>query len=119
MTRPLDAARQKALLLCFRLPPAQTMVARTSSITNAFVSALIPPIAPLLEEVDEALTILDLDPFQLSCAYCGRPYDTWDHLRPLVTDRRPTGYITEIANLVPSCNGCNSSKGKSYWKTWI
>jgi HNH endonuclease len=115
----LDVTRQQALLLCIRLPPAQTMVARKSTLTNAFVSALIPRIEPTVEEIDEALTILALDPFDLRCAYCGNPYDTWDHLRPLVTARRPTGYITEIANLVPACNRCNSSKGKSHWKEWM
>jgi hypothetical protein len=34
-------------------------------------------------------------------------------------DAEPTGYITEIANLVPSCGKCNQSKGKSYWRTWM
>jgi hypothetical protein len=119
MTRVLDSTRQASLIRCFRLPPAQTMVARKSTLTNAFVSALIPRIEPRIEEIDEALTILGLDPFDLRCAYCGNPYDTWDHLRPLVTDRRPTGYITEIANLVPACGKCNSSKGKSHWRDWL
>lgn len=115
----LDLAREDALKRCFRLPPAQTMVARTSTITNAFVSALIPRIQPKTEEIEEALKILALDPLNLQCAYCGSPYDTWDHLRPLVTDKKPTGYITEIANLVPACSRCNSSKGKSHWKAWM
>jgi hypothetical protein len=95
------------------------MAARKSTLTNAFVSALIPRIEPTAEEIAEALTILALDPFDLRCAYCGNPYHTWDHLRPLVMDRRPTGYITEIANLVPACGPCNSSKGGSHWKTWM
>ena len=63
--------------------------------------------------------ILALDPNDLRCSYCGQDYNTWDHLRPLVTDKRPTGFITEIANLVPACNPCNSSKGGSYWKDWM
>lgn len=95
------------------------MVARKSTLTNAFVSALIPAYSPSVEEIDEALRLLYLDPFDLRCAYCGSKWHTWDHLRPLVTNCKPTGYITEIANLVPSCSPCNSSKGKSHWRKWM
>jgi hypothetical protein len=116
---PIDPTRREALHRCFRLPPAQTMVARKSTLTNAFVSALVPSFDASAEEVDEALRILELDPFDLKCAYCGSKWDTWDHLRPLVTKCKPTGYITEIANLVPSCSRCNSSKGASHWEKWM
>jgi hypothetical protein len=116
---PLDPLRREALVRCFRLPPPQTMVARKSTLTNAFVSALIPSFSATVEEVDEALTILALDPFDLRCCYCGGPWHTWDHLRPLVTRCKPTGFVTEIANLVPSCSPCNSSKGASAWKKWM
>lgn len=116
---PLDALRREALLQCFRLPPPQTMVARKSTLTNAFVSALIPSFVADAEEIDEALRILGLDPFDLRCSYCGGLYHTWDHLRPLVTKCKPTGYVTEIANLVPACSPCNSSKGASPWKKWM
>src|SRR5947208_2927654 len=116
---PLDATRREALLRCFGLPPSQTMVARKSTITNAFVSALIPSFPATAEEINEALQILGLDPFDLRCSYCGGTYHTWDHLRPLVTKCKPTGYVTEIANLVPSCSLCNSSKGASPWKKWM
>jgi hypothetical protein len=116
---PLDPARREALLRCFRLPPPQTMVARKSTLTNAFVSAVIPSFEATAEEIDEALRILGLDPFDLRCSYCGGPWHTWDHLRPLVTKCQPTGFVTEIANLVPSCTPCNSSKGASPWKKWM
>jgi hypothetical protein len=95
------------------------MVARKSTLTNAFVSALIPSFPATAGEIDEALRILALDPFDLRCSYCGGPYHTWDHLRPLVTKCKPTGFVTEIANLVPSCSPCNSSKGASPWKKWM
>jgi hypothetical protein len=119
MTTPLDPARREALLRCFRLPPPQTMVARKSTLTNAFVSALIPSFVSTVEEIDEALRILGLDPFDLRCSYCGGLWHTWDHLRPLVKDCEPSGHITEIANLVPACSPCNSSKGASHWKKWM
>jgi hypothetical protein len=47
------------------------------------------------------------------------PTTDWDHLRPLVRNRRPTGFIGEIKNLVPSCGPCNQSKGAADWKAWM
>ena len=97
----LKAERAKLLSAAFRMPSVQTMVSRKSSITNAFVNSLIPVIPPTLEEIDQALQILGLEPDNVRCAYCGDPRTEWDHLRPLVLRLRPTGYISEIANLVP------------------
>ena len=72
-----------------------------------------------MEEISEALAILEIDPEDLRCAYCGDKATEWDHLRPLVTKRRPTGFVSEIANLVPSCGKCNQSKGNQPWKNWM
>jgi len=55
----------------------------------------------------------------LHCLYCGTTTTDWDHLRPLVKKKRPTGYISEIRNLVPSCGPCNQSKGASDWREWM
>ncbi|NLF07227.1 MAG: HNH endonuclease [Pirellulaceae bacterium] len=101
------------------MPSVQTMLSRKSSITNAFVNAIIPTIPPTVDEIDEALKILKLDPSDLRCAYCGNQATEWDHLRPLVAKLRPTGYISEIANLVPACGKCNQSKGGSDWRKWM
>jgi 5-methylcytosine-specific restriction endonuclease McrA len=95
------------------------MMARKSSITNAFVNAIIPTIPPTVDEIEEALKILQLDPADLRCAYCGTEATEWDHLRPLVARLRPTGFISEIANLVPACGKCNQSKGGSDWRKWM
>lgn len=114
-----DDRRRAILTAAFRMPSVQTMASRTSSITNAFVNAVIPAVKPTVEEIDEALRILGMDPADVRCAYCGDRSTEWDHLRPLVVDRRPTGYITEIANLVPACGKCNQSKGNKPWRTWI
>lgn len=38
---------------------------------------------------------------------------------PLVDKQRPTGYISEIHNLVPACGKCNQSKGNKHWLTWM
>lgn len=115
----IDDARAKLLRSAFAMPSPPTMVSRKSTITNAFVCALIPVVEPSVEEIEEALSILGMTPDDVRCAYCGDRATEWDHLRPLVKDRRPTGFISEIANLVPSCPKCNQSKGNSNWLTWI
>lgn len=96
-----------------------TITGRTSSITNSFVQAIIPRKVPTNEELAEALKVLGMMVVNRSCSYCGTPATDWDHLRPLVRNRRPTGYIDEIRNLVPACGTCNQSKGASDWRHWI
>lgn len=103
----------------FSMPTVAKITSRSSSITNAFVNAIIPTFYPREAEVAEALSILGLDPNDLRCAYCGDPSTEWDHFRPLVQDQRPTGYVSEIANLVPSCGKCNQSKGAQDWHAWM
>src|SRR5260370_16289783 len=96
-----------------------SVTGRSSSITNAFINAIIPVIDPTEKEELEALDILQIDPRDIRCAYCGDKATEWDHLRPIISNQEPTGYITEIANLVPSCGKCNQSKGKSHWRAWM
>ncbi len=119
MTTPSDEARRKMLSAAFQMPSVQTMVSRKSSITNAFVNAVIPVIFRKIEEIEQALAILEMDPADVRCAYCGSKSSEWDHLRPLVVDKRPTGFVSEIANLVPACGKCNQSKGNKPWRVWI
>ena len=102
-----------------QLPTAMTVTGRSSSITNAFITAIIPVIEPTEEEELEALQILGMPPDDIRCSYCGDRSTEWDHLRPIISNQEPTGYITEIANLVPACGKCNQSKGKSHWRTWM
>ncbi len=103
----------------FFMPKPITIMGRTSSITNAFVNGIIPRIMPSAEEIKEALDILGMDSDTVCCAYCGDKYTEWDHFRPLIVNKQPTGYISEIHNLVPCCGKCNQSKGNKYWKDWI
>ena len=117
--RPLTPDAVRRLRAAFRMPSVQTMMSRKSSITNAFVSSLIPVVEPTPQEIAEALQILGMSPDDVRCAYCGDRSTEWDHLRPLVLKRRPTGYISEIANLVPACGKCNQSKGNKNWLTWM
>jgi hypothetical protein len=83
------------------------------------VNAVIPAIVPSTDEIEEALRILGMNHDDVRCAYCGDKSTEWDHLRPLVVKRRPTGFITEIANLVPACGKCNQSKGNKPWREWM
>jgi hypothetical protein len=119
MTTSAEDLRRKLLIAAFQMPSVQTMVSRKSSITNAFVSAIIPVVPPTHEEIEQALAILEIDPNDVRCVYCGNVSTEWDHLRPLVVNRRPTGYISEIANLVPACGKCNQSKGNKLWQQWM
>jgi hypothetical protein len=114
-----DETRSKLLGAAFQMPSFQTMVSRKSSITNAFVSAVIPVVAPTTDDIEKSLSILGMNPSDVRCAYCGDKSTEWDHLRPLVLKRRPTGYISEIANLVPACGKCNQSKGNKPWRGWM
>lgn len=101
----------------FRAPLKIT--SRTSSITNSFVQAIIPSVSYTAAEKSEALEQLGMTDNELSCVYCGASTTDWDHLRPLVKGKMPTGYISEIRNLVPACGPCNQSKGGSDWKVWM
>lgn len=106
-------------LSLFRMPTPMKITGRSSSITNAFINSIIPVIPPSAEEVKQALEILGMTPQTFQCAYCGAIASEWDHLRPLVKDKKPTGFISEIHNLVPSCGKCNQSKGNKEWKAWM
>ena len=103
----------------FDMPVPVTIKQRISSITNAFVSGIVPAKKPSPEEIQKALEILGQTGKKVKCVYCGAPKELWDHLNPLIKNKRPSGYITEIANLVPACSVCNSSKGNSNWKKWM
>jgi hypothetical protein len=109
----------RLLKQAFAMPSVQTLMSRKSSITNAGIVSLIPVVQPTLDEIEQALRILGMTPEDVRCAYCGDPNTEWDHLRPLVVKRRPTGYISEIGNLVPSCAKCNQSKRNEHWRTWM
>src|SRR5260370_172272 len=119
MTPSEIALQRKLMLAALQMPAVATLVSRKSSITNACVNTLIPQIVPSLEEIEQALKILGMDLADVRCAYCGDKMTEWDHLRPLVVKQRPTGYISEIGNLVPACGKCNQSKGNSSWREWM
>lgn len=103
----------------FAMPKAVKIMGRSSSITNSFVNGIIPVIRPSDDDVRRNLEILGMNEDTICCAYCGDACTEWDHFHPLIVDRKPTGHISEINNLVPACNKCNQSKGNSEWETWM
>lgn len=113
-----SAASPMTFLHLFAMPKPVRITGRSSSITNSFVNGVIPVVPPTDDEVREALEILGMLDVVV-CAYCGDPSTEWDHVRPLVEKQRPTGYISEIHNLVPACGKCNQSKGNKHWLTWM
>ena len=102
-----------------RKPKGIKITSRSSSITNAFIQAIIPVRTWTEAEMDGALAIFGQERPRLFCVYCGDKASDWDHLRPLVRNKMPTGYIHELRNYVPSCNTCNQSKGGSDWEVWF
>lgn len=103
----------------FRMPSMRTIMSRKTSITHAFANAIVPQVMPTIDEVDRALTILGMKAEDVRCAYCGDRSSEWDHLRAVVHNRRATGYISEIGNLVPACGKCNQSRGNKPWREWM
>ena len=102
-----------------RLPKRKSVKGVFSSITKSYVESIIPTIAPNENEITEILGFLGMSRENIHCAYCGDPCTEWDHFRPLVKNKRPTGYISEIDNFVPSCGKCNFSKGNKDWQVWF
>ncbi len=103
----------------FKMPKPVKITGRTSSITNAFVNGIIPCKYPNEVEISDAIKTLNMDINRIECAYCGGQYSQWDHLEPIVKKQRPTGYISEIYNLIPCCSVCNSSKSGTNWRIWM
>jgi len=101
------------------MPIPMKITGRTSTLTHAFITSIIPHIEPTEEQIAESLKILGMSIDDIRCAYCWDKSTEWDHLLPLVENKYPTGYISEIHNLVPACGKCNQSKGNKYWKEWI
>ena len=56
---------------------------------------------------------------ELTCIYCGKPAETWDHIHGLVRKAEFSGYGHQLGNLVPCCKGCNSRKGSKEWEAYL
>lgn len=66
-------------------------------------------------KLTEKQWITCMDYFDSKCCYCGKSEKlTKDHLQPL----KQKGEL-EIANVVPACSSCNSSKKDKQWLSWF
>lgn len=112
-TRILAASSMKKWLKQYKVN------SRSSTVTNAFVAALLPHDDYRKPDVEQAMKDLGQNCGNLTCVYCKAPANTWDHLINLVQDRKANGNGHRIRNLVPCCSACNSSKGGIGFEEWI
>ena len=98
------------------MPTKSNLKGRSSTISNAYAISVTPYIVPTDKEVEISYAALRIQEGQ--CAYCLGEGTGKDHLKPLVRNGMPTGYITSIENLVPCCSACNSSKGAKEFRQW-
>jgi hypothetical protein len=95
---------------------------RKTTIANAFASARAPQDLFALNKAESLLKALgQADMEQLTCVYCGKPAQTWDHLVGLVKNGklRADGYGHQIGNLVPCCKTCNSQKAGKPFEDYV
>ena len=102
------------------LTPYSIVSKRRTTIAHAFASALAPSEDFDSEKVEAALTALGQKNLQaLTCIYCGKSAQTWDHLENLVREGKLNGYGHQIGNLVPCCRDCNSEKGGKPFREYV
>ena len=112
-------------LKSLKVPTITSITGRSSSIRASFIKAVIPVVFPANKSERELLINENLKKLKHTesgskCAYCVENLATeWDHFFSIVNNKLPTGYITDIYNLVPCCGKCNQSKGSTYWKDWM
>ncbi len=100
------------------MPTKSNLKGRTSTINNAFVISITPFIKPDPSILKQYYKELEIEEKQ--CGYCMRMGlgKSVDHIFPLVIDGMPSGYITDITNLIPCCTECNSTKGGKLFEDW-
>lgn len=102
------------------LKPYSIFQKRRTTINHAFAAAIAPCDDYDEETVRRVMRALGQDPDQdLRCVYCGGFAQTWDHVLPTVSKSEFSGAGHRIANLVPCCKPCNSSKGSRNWEQFL
>ncbi|MCX7157062.1 MAG: HNH endonuclease [Rhodocyclales bacterium] len=102
------------------LAPYSIFSKRRTTVAHAFASALAPSEEFDNEKVEAALNALGQKNLQaLTCIYCGKSAQTWDHLENLVREGKLNGYGHQIGNLVPCCRDCNSEKGGKSFRDYV
>ena len=105
-----------------KFPQPDFVSTRSSTLARSMASSLMPRIG--IDDNGNGITMInkwaellygDNVPDPLTCVYCGKKADELDHLFPLINNQQPSGYCTELANLVPCCRKCNGSKSSKTW----
>lgn len=107
--------KSKCKINNFKYPASDKISGRISTICRSMACTLLDRKACSKEEEELWMTFFP----EKQCAYCGKKATHLDHLHPLITGRKPTGYGTEPSNLVPCCDKCNQPKGNLDWKTFM
>lgn len=93
---------------------------RKTTINHAFASSIAPCDSYSDERTRVAMSKLGQDPdAALSCVYCGREAETWDHVFATVEEGEFSGAGHRLGNLLPCCKPCNSKKGNKNWSAYI
>jgi hypothetical protein len=102
------------------LKPYSIVGRRKTTVNHAFASALAPCDPFDAERLAKAMASLEQsDHSRLTCVYCDKVAETWDHLVGLVKASEFFGYGHQVGNLVPCCRACNSSKGNRDWRDYL
>ena len=64
--------------------------------------------------ITPAMFYARLQVFGEKCAYCGGPFEHWDHFKPL-----ELGGPHILSNMRPACASCNVSKGYQHPLKWM
>lgn len=100
--------------------PYSIVGGRRTTINHAFASAIavVDEYDPV--EIAQAVSDLGQNPdSDLSCVYCGKEAQTWDHVFALVEQGQYSGFGHTLGNLVPCCKQCNSQKGNRNWEQFL
>lgn len=102
------------------LRPYRMLANRRTTINHMFAAAIAPHDEYDASRVREAVALLGDDPDDdLTCAYCGAPAETWDHVFATVRNSRFSGHGHRLGNLLPCCKPCNSKKGNKDWRAHL
>ena len=113
--------KMKALRKFKSMMKPYNMSSRSSTLSNAFAQALAPSDVYNAEHLENAFKEMNLfdENGELLCTYCNGKSSSVDHLNPLVSESKFTGWGHVFGNLVPACASCNQQKGGKPWRDYV
>lgn len=102
------------------LKPYSIFQKRRTTVNHAFAASIATCDDYDQEKVIGVIRAFGQDPaLDLRCVYCDGAAQTWDHVLPTVIKSEFSGAGHQIANLLPCCKPCNSSKGSRNWEVFL